>query len=88
MTIGCVSSLPEEPYTDLTQNYLFDFATLWEQFGISKNKKFLETYDDIASLILVPMEKPLLRAVMRFWDLSYRCFTFGKNDLVPTIEEY
>ena len=25
---------------------------------------------------------------MRFWDSSYRCFTFGKNDLVPTIEEY
>ena len=25
---------------------------------------------------------------MRFWDPSYRCFTFGKEDLVPTIEEY
>ena len=25
---------------------------------------------------------------MRFWDPFYRCFTFGKKDLVPTIEEY
>ena len=25
---------------------------------------------------------------MRFQDPSYRCFTFGKNDSVPTVEEY
>ena len=83
-----VSSLPEKPYTDLTQNRLSDLATLWEQFSISKKKRFRDIYGDIASLILVPVEEPLLRAVMRFWDPSYRCFTFGKNDLVPTVEEY
>ena len=58
------------------------------QFGISKKKRFRETYGDIASLISVPLEKPLLGAAMRFWDPSYRCFTFGKNDLVPIVEEY
>ena len=73
---------------DLTQNSMFDLATLWEQFGILKKKRFCKTYGDIASLISVPVEEPLLRAVMRFWDLSYRCFTFGKNDLVPTVEKY
>ena len=83
-----VSSLPEEPYTDLTQNHLSDLTTLWEQFGISKKKRFRETYGDIASLISVPTKEPLLRAAIRFWDPSYKCFTFGKNDLVPTIEEY
>ena len=31
---GYVSSLSEDPYMDLTQNYLSDLATLWEQFGI------------------------------------------------------
>ena len=36
----------------------------------------------------VPIEKPVLRAALRFWDPSHRCFTFGKEDLVPTIEEY
>ena len=85
---GYVSSLPKEPYTDLTQNRLSDLAALWEQFGVSENKKFCETYSDIVSLISVPMKEPLLQAVMRFWNLSYRCFIFGKNDLVPTIEEY
>ena len=88
MIVDYVSSLPKEPYTDLTQNLLSDLATLWEQFGISEKKKFREMYGDIASLILVPIEEPLLRAAMRFWDPSYKCCTFGKNDLVPTIEEY
>ena len=41
-----------------------------------------------ASLISVPFEEPILRVALRFWDLFYRCFTFGKEDLVPTIEEY
>ena len=49
---------------------------------------FQKTYGDIASLILVPIEKLVLRVALRFWDLSYRCFTFGKEDFVPTIEEY
>ena len=83
-----VSSLPKEPYIDFTQNRLSNLATLWEQFGISKKKKFRETYGDNSSLISVPIEEPLLQAAMRFWDPSCRCFTFSKNDLVPTVEEY
>ena len=61
---------------------------MWGQFNISKKKKFHETYGDITSLISVPIEEPFLRAALRFWDPSYKCFTFGKNDLVPNIEEY
>ena len=86
--MGYESSLPEEPYTDLTQNRPSDLVTLWEQVGTSEKKKFRETYGDIASLISIPIEKPLLRAAMKFWDPSYKCFTFGKNDLVPIVEEY
>ena len=63
-------------------------ATLWGQYGISKKKKFRETYGDIASLISMPTEEPLLRAAIRFWDPFYRCFTFSKNDLVSIVEEY
>ena len=82
------SSLPEEPYTDFSQNCLSDLDTLWGQFNISEKQTFRKIYSDIASLISVPIEKPVLQAALRFWDLSYRCFTFGKEDLVPTIEEY
>ena len=83
-----MSSLPEESYTDFTQGCLSDLATLWGQFGISERQKFRKTYDDIASLISVPIEQLILRATLRFWDPFYRCFTFGKENLVPTIEEY
>ncbi|MFQ6656503.1 hypothetical protein Gotur_026579 [Gossypium turneri] len=30
----------------------------------------------------------LFQALAQFWNLAYSCFTFGKVDLVPTIEEY
>ena len=61
-----MSSLPKEPYADLTQNNLFDLAALWKLFGASEKKSFRETYGDIASLISIPIEEPVLQAIMRF----------------------
>ncbi|MBA0632082.1 hypothetical protein Godav_000888 [Gossypium davidsonii] len=34
------------------------------------------------------VDKCLFRALAQFWNTAYSCFTFGKVDLVPTIEEY
>ncbi|MBA0880819.1 hypothetical protein Goshw_009910, partial [Gossypium schwendimanii] len=34
------------------------------------------------------VDKHLFRAFAQFWNPAYSCFTFGKVDLVPTIEEY
>nr|XP_012466405.1 unnamed protein product [Gossypium raimondii] len=34
------------------------------------------------------VDKRLFRALVQFWNPAYSCFTFGKVDLVPTIEEY
>ena len=61
LAIDYVSSLPEEPYTDFTQNCLSDLATLWGQFGTSKKQKFHKTYGDIASFLSVPVEEPILQ---------------------------
>ena len=61
-----VSSLPEEPCANFTQNGLSDLATLWGQYSISEKQTFRKTYGDIASLISVPLEEPLLRATLRF----------------------
>ncbi|MFQ6669368.1 hypothetical protein Gotur_034647 [Gossypium turneri] len=36
----------------------------------------------------VSIDKRLFRALVQFWNPAYSCFTFGKVDLVPTIEEY
>ena len=60
LTHDYMSSLSEEPYTDLTQNSLSDLAILWGQFSIPEKKTFRETYGDIASLISVRVEEPLL----------------------------
>ncbi|KAK8361144.1 hypothetical protein V6Z12_A03G019100 [Gossypium hirsutum] len=34
------------------------------------------------------VDKHLFRALAQFWNPAYSCFSFGKVDLVPTIEEY
>ncbi|MBA0751669.1 hypothetical protein Gogos_000579 [Gossypium gossypioides] len=34
------------------------------------------------------VDKHLFRALVQFWNPAYSCFTFGKVDLVPTVEEY
>ncbi|MBA0880076.1 hypothetical protein Goshw_022773 [Gossypium schwendimanii] len=39
-------------------------------------------------LLDVKVDKHLFRALIQFWNPAYNCFTFGKVDLVPTIEEY
>ncbi|MBA0881388.1 hypothetical protein Goshw_016907, partial [Gossypium schwendimanii] len=36
----------------------------------------------------ISMDKHLFRALAQFWNPAYSCFTFGKGDLVPTVEEY
>ncbi|KAL4291434.1 hypothetical protein GQ457_14G017100 [Hibiscus cannabinus] len=36
----------------------------------------------------VHVDKDLLRAVAQFWNPLYNCFTFNREDLTPTIEEY
>ncbi|MFQ6663513.1 hypothetical protein Gotur_031015 [Gossypium turneri] len=48
---------------------------------------------DSSLLHIVRMEcrmnhKDLLKAMVHFWDPTYRCFTFNEVDMVRTIEEY
>ena len=30
----------------------------------------------------------MVMAAIRIWDMSFRCFTFNKEDLTPIVEEY
>ncbi|MBA0873976.1 hypothetical protein Goshw_009940 [Gossypium schwendimanii] len=34
------------------------------------------------------VDKHLFRALTQFWNTAYSCFTFGRVDVVPTVEEY
>ncbi|MBA0788297.1 hypothetical protein Gotri_026870 [Gossypium trilobum] len=42
----------------------------------------------ISPVSTVKVDKYLFRALAQFWNPGYSCFTFGKVDLVPTMEEY
>ncbi|MBA0812948.1 hypothetical protein Gohar_026856, partial [Gossypium harknessii] len=48
-----------------------------------KDKKthFQDKYCDVAQLLLVKPNDALLKAMVRFWDPTYRCFTFNKLDM-------
>ena len=85
---GYVSSLPEEVHVDLVQNKLTKLTSLWELVSRPNKRKFYNLYGQIASLIIVEVDEPLVRAVIQFWDPSYRFFTFNGEDLMPTAEEY
>ena len=45
-------------------------------------------YGDIALLLPIEIDEQLLKAIILFWDPSYRYFTFNHEDLTPTVEEY
>ncbi|MBA0636235.1 hypothetical protein Godav_022228 [Gossypium davidsonii] len=34
------------------------------------------------------VDKHLFRALAQFWNPAYSCFTFGRVDLGPTVEQY
>ncbi|MFQ6652666.1 hypothetical protein Gotur_024422 [Gossypium turneri] len=49
---------------------------------------FIIIYGDLPYLLDVKVDKHLFRALAQFWNPAYSCFTFGRVDLVPTVEEY
>ena len=53
-----------------------------------RQNAFMIEYGDIALLLPIKVNEQLLEAIILFWDLSYRCFTFNQEDLTPTMEKY
>ena len=39
-------------------------------------------------MLSIEIDEQLLKAIVLFWDPSYRCFTFNQETLTPTVEEY
>ena len=62
---GYIPSLPEESYVNLTQNNVFDLTTIWERIDQAAKESFRRKYGDIAALIAVVINEPLLRAAIR-----------------------
>ena len=63
---GYVSSLPEEVHEDLEQNKLTKLASLWELASGPNKRRFYDLYGQIASLITVKVDEPLIRVAIQF----------------------
>ncbi|KAL1102613.1 hypothetical protein V6Z11_D05G377000 [Gossypium hirsutum] len=61
---------------------------VWDQWDVETKQLFYCNYGDLPYLLSVKVDKYLFRALAQFWIPAYSCFTFGKVDLTPTVEEY
>ncbi|MBA0788676.1 hypothetical protein Gotri_025907 [Gossypium trilobum] len=62
--------------------------SLAEGYGDEIRQLFYSNYGDLPYLLDIKIDKHLFRALTQYWNPAYSCFTFGKVDLVPTVEEY
>ena len=53
-----------------------------------KAECFYDKNGDIALLLPIEVDEQFIKAIILFWDLSYRCFTFNQEDLILIVEEY
>ncbi|MFQ6667602.1 hypothetical protein Gotur_033564 [Gossypium turneri] len=65
-----------------------ELKEIWNQWDNEIKQLFYSNYGDLPYLLDVRIDKRLFRALTQYWNPAYSCFTFGKVDLVPTIEEY
>ncbi|MBA0637944.1 hypothetical protein Godav_029916, partial [Gossypium davidsonii] len=69
------------------QNNLQELKEIWDQWDDETKKLFYCDNGDLPYLLNVKVDKYLFRALAQYWNPTYSCFTFGKVDLVPTVEE-
>ncbi|MBA0881039.1 hypothetical protein Goshw_024650 [Gossypium schwendimanii] len=63
-------------------------SKLWDFTRVSVTQNNLQELKEIWEQWNNEIDKRLFQALAKFWNPAYCCFTFGKVDLVPTIEEY
>ncbi|KAL4363998.1 hypothetical protein GQ457_04G027510 [Hibiscus cannabinus] len=88
-----ILSRPESQFSGyihlhIKQNDTRELADIWNQWSHEKRQMVYKIYGDIAYLLQVHVDKDLLRAMALFWNPLYNCFTFNREDLTPTVEEY
>ncbi|MBA0787860.1 hypothetical protein Gotri_000020 [Gossypium trilobum] len=85
---GYVSELWDFTRISVVQNNLQEMKEIWDIWDDEIKKLLYCNYGDLPYLLNIKVDKHLFRALAQFWNLAYSCFTFGKVDLVPTVEEY
>ncbi|MFQ6648133.1 hypothetical protein Gotur_020788 [Gossypium turneri] len=87
-TEGYTSELWDFTCISVTQNNLQELKEIWSQWDDEVKQLFYSNYGDFPYLLDIKVDKHLFRALAQFWNFAHSCFTFGKVDLVPTVEEY
>ncbi|MFQ6634454.1 hypothetical protein Gotur_012347 [Gossypium turneri] len=72
----------------VTRNNLQELKEIWAQWDDKVKQLFYCNYGDLPYLLDIKVDEHLFRALAQFWNSAYSCFTFGKVDMVPTMEEY
>ncbi|XP_052484772.1 uncharacterized protein LOC105795636 [Gossypium raimondii] len=88
LTKGHMSELWDFTRISVIQNDLREMKEVWDQWDVETKQLFYCNYGDLPYLLSVKVDKYLFRALAQFWNPAYGCFTFGKVDLTPTVEEY
>ncbi|MBA0820687.1 hypothetical protein Gohar_028313 [Gossypium harknessii] len=88
LTEGYVSKLWDFTHISVTQSNLQKLKEVWDQWDDKTKQLFYCNYGDLSYLLDVKVDKHLFQALAQYWNPTYSCFTFGKVDLVPTVEEY
>ncbi|KAL1095353.1 hypothetical protein V6Z11_D06G150700 [Gossypium hirsutum] len=83
-----VSELWDYTRISVTQNSLQKLREIWDKWNDKTRQLFYSSYGDLPYLLDVKVDERLFRALAQCWNPTYSCFTFGKVDLVPTVEEY
>ncbi|MBA0717538.1 hypothetical protein Golax_005346 [Gossypium laxum] len=54
---------------------------IWKSWDEAKKTHFSDKYGDVAQLLFVKLDDALLKAMVHFWDPTYKCFTFNEVDM-------
>ena len=85
----CLTTKVEElPYITKVHCSIENIKKLVPILGYINETLFEKKYGRIAHLIRIPVQILVVKALMHFWNLGYRCFTFIDIDMTLIIKEY
>ena len=64
-------------YPKIPEIKLKELKTIWKHWIVERQNAFTTKYGDIALLFPIEVDEQLFKAIILFWDPSYRCFTFN-----------
>ncbi|TYH21869.1 hypothetical protein ES288_A04G080400v1 [Gossypium darwinii] len=66
---------------DYRRNREDELKGIWQSWDKAKKTCFWDKHSDVAQLLFVKLDDALLKAMVRFWDPTYKCFTFNEVDM-------